>query len=529
MKTCDTCGESYAEHIDYCFQEGDVLVLAEGVAPTPEDAPGVPLSRSGAPDPTDAPDIDSMDAPAPKNIRSRGNHAPTPAGRRRRSLIGRRQNSAPRDVMDAPDVTDVPDPVAARPEFVPQPPPPKPTLIPDSEPPESEDEDDPVDPVFLSRNDRVLGAGEPEMEAVPEHVATPAPVPQHDQAAPEDAPAVPAQEDVFRTPSEAPTAPVNPPDLSDPLDGWDDIDSYGEERSENNNQMVWVVGGVVALLLVVVVGVSGLGLAGGLFAASSTVEIAPEPVAALPNPTPREDPEPVVDPAAPDDPDPAAVDPEAATDDPPEDGAPTDVEIAGADDPVPEPGEDPPAADPWANDGSADAAPVPEAKTGTVLFKTDPSGALLTVDGEKRGTTPGRVTLSVGPHSVKITLDGHTPMTQNIQVGEGVNDIPVFELASTAPAPVAEPPPAAEPPAPEPPPAAEPEGVRTGPVIVFYPGRVGDSLKVDGKSVGSLPARIELSEGPHTFSLVGPAGDFKTTKTVVLKGDGNTTILHIDK
>jgi hypothetical protein len=64
---------------------------------------------------------------------------------------------------------------------------------------------------------------------------------------------------------------------------------------------------------------------------------------------------------------------------------------------------------------------------------------------------------------------------------------------------------------------------------VFFNGRVGDALTVDGKSAGKLPARIELTAGPHTFSLVGPSGDFKTTKTVTLKADGSTTILHIDQ
>jgi hypothetical protein len=66
-------------------------------------------------------------------------------------------------------------------------------------------------------------------------------------------------------------------------------------------------------------------------------------------------------------------------------------------------------------------------------------------------------------------------------------------------------------------------------VIVFYNGRVGDSLSVDGKAAGVLPARLELSEGIHAFSLTGPSGDFKITKQVTLKGDGTTTMVHLDK
>ena len=81
-------------------------------------------------------------------------------------------------------------------------------------------------------------------------------------------------------------------------------------------------------------------------------------------------------------------------------------------------------------------------------------------------------------------------------------------------------------PTPEPPPA--PASSRTGPVIIFYSGRVGDTLSIDGKPVGTLPARLELTEGPHTFSLVGASGDFETKKTVTLKADGTTTMMHLD-
>ena len=64
--------------------------------------------------------------------------------------------------------------------------------------------------------------------------------------------------------------------------------------------------------------------------------------------------------------------------------------------------------------------------------------------------------------------------------------------------------------------------------MVFFAGRVGDQLEVDGKAVGQLPAKVDLTEGSHTFTLRGPSGEFTVSREVVLGPDGQTTILHLD-
>ncbi len=46
-----------------------------------------------------------------------------------------------------------------------------------------------------------------------------------------------------------------------------------------------------------------------------------------------------------------------------------------------------------------------------------------------------------------------------------------------------------------------------GSFMVFFPGRSGDNLKVDGRAVGSLPATVRLTQGTHTFEVSGPSGD----------------------
>ena len=65
--------------------------------------------------------------------------------------------------------------------------------------------------------------------------------------------------------------------------------------------------------------------------------------------------------------------------------------------------------------------------------------------------------------------------------------------------------------------------------MIFFAGRGGDVLTVDGQRVGALPARTVLTEGSHTFTLSGEAGEFSVTREIVLAPDGQTAILHLDE
>ena len=64
--------------------------------------------------------------------------------------------------------------------------------------------------------------------------------------------------------------------------------------------------------------------------------------------------------------------------------------------------------------------------------------------------------------------------------------------------------------------------------MIFFAGRIGDTLYIDGRLVGRIPVRTNLSEGEHTFAVEGDMGRFQVTRAVSVK-PGNTTMLHLDK
>ena len=62
-----------------------------------------------------------------------------------------------------------------------------------------------------------------------------------------------------------------------------------------------------------------------------------------------------------------------------------------------------------------------ERQKGKLLVKSSPSGALVTIDGKKRGVTPlGPVALPIGSHLVQVAKSAHesTEQTVNIEAGE---------------------------------------------------------------------------------------------------------------
>ena len=65
--------------------------------------------------------------------------------------------------------------------------------------------------------------------------------------------------------------------------------------------------------------------------------------------------------------------------------------------------------------------------------------------------------------------------------------------------------------------------------MIFYAGRVGDSLAIDGKAAGNLPAKASLAAGMHTFTITGAAGEVTVQRDVALKDDGGTTILQLSE
>lgn len=58
-------------------------------------------------------------------------------------------------------------------------------------------------------------------------------------------------------------------------------------------------------------------------------------------------------------------------------------------------------------------------KTGILCTESDPGGALVTVDGQTRGTTPACLVLDEGVHRVSISSEGYSPWEEEIVVSRG--------------------------------------------------------------------------------------------------------------
>jgi len=68
-------------------------------------------------------------------------------------------------------------------------------------------------------------------------------------------------------------------------------------------------------------------------------------------------------------------------------------------------------------------------KRGTVFVRSDPSGAEVYVDGRHRGSTPGRISLSVGSHSFLLRRVGYREKTLEVGViADSTVEVPVVVL-----------------------------------------------------------------------------------------------------
>jgi hypothetical protein len=153
--------------------------------------------------------------------------------------------------------------------------------------------------------------------------------------------------------------------------------------------------------------------------------------------------------------------------------------------------------------------PVPEAAEdaasvgrGQVSFVTDPQGATVLVDGVNLGVTPVTVELPYGPHTVQYSKTNHTAVEQSIEVSAADTLLPTARLAEINLFAKAE-----------------------GDFMVFFPGRDGDVLTVDGREIGALPTTVQLTEGQHSFSVAGPGGDPVELMQQVVLGDGQGRII----
>jgi Ni,Fe-hydrogenase III small subunit len=130
----------------------------------------------------------------------------------------------------------------------------------------------------------------------------------------------------------------------------------------------------------------------------------------------------------------------------------------------------------------------------TLVITTAPAGATLKVDGQDSGkVTPAEIQMPRGPHTLELTLAGHTAVTEPLTAKAGVRHELHAEL-QPVPAP---PPPVAPPP---PPPAPEPASPPTE--ALWITGIVGAAGIVTGTVLGflALSERSDYDANPTAES-----------------------------
>lgn len=469
MKVCTVCGDTYLDHIDFCFNDGEVLVGQASALDVPE--PGHVAAQPQGP----------QIQPVPPTQPAR---SATPTPRAKRSLINRPS------AVPAPAAYGAPPSDPGAPDAIPS----HPTLIPTgglSSPDDvDEDEEAPQGQSAFSQADTM-------------------PIPRRKQQ-PKTAPA----------PRPAPPPPVVQQDLFE-----DDLD-------DGPNKVLLAAVFAVAMALLVGGGAMiliGFGLlnTGSLTMADGAHKVVPatpegSDIATAPDPAPStevdpEDTEPTpVDaedepadvedegalPDAPDEPD---IPEEAVQPPPAPEPAPKQVAAVAAPKPAPQAAVAPKPAPPAV---APKPAPVEPAKS-AVRVRSTPSGATAKINGHEVGMTPVNVELPVGSHEVVLELSGHKPMVRRIEIQSGEdNELPAWTLEPRDP-------------------AADDAKV---PVMVFFAGRIGDELYVDGQFAGNLPARLDLAPGPHVFELKSEKnGDFSATREVVADAAGRVKFIHLSQ
>jgi serine/threonine-protein kinase len=162
--------------------------------------------------------------------------------------------------------------------------------------------------------------------------------------------------------------------------------------------------------------------------------------------------------------------------------ADTDVRVppAPVTTPVPEPVTPHPA--PPASTPKSSPAPVvtPPPQQGSLVVRSSPSGALVTIDGKAHGTTPTTVReLLLGSHTLQVARPGYVPNSQPVVLTslQPSKEISV-ELQESADARPGQP----------------------GSIFVDTRPR-GARVTIDGHAVGTTPVRARLTPGQHAVRI----------------------------
>lgn len=452
MKTCPVCGATYSARISFCFEDGAVLVTAAAAAEQ------------------------ALSAPPARHVPSRVATPVAPA-RRGRSLLAQKGGNLTFS-------------------------PPRATATPGVSPVRGADlSPAPLEPLELpyesATDDLIASLPMPSLDARP-------------QVTDNITPAAAANTSAGRldTPSPVDASPIGEihvddadsrtfddldfPDMGPDLGVGEDYEHVEEEWQEKKGVPVWWyaagAAAVVALLLLItfVAGAAGLLGTAALTRADGdevvAVEPRPEPVAEVAPAPVVPDVSPAPDVEVPPAPEPVAA--VVAVVPPAPEPAPAAV-VAPAPAPVPSPAPvvapapapAPGSGSPW---GSLDV------QQSLVSVSSLPAGGKVTIDGEAVGTTPTKVTLPYGEHTVVVSLSGYADAERSVRVDEARESV-AFDLQPQA---------------------------KAASFIVVLEGSDGAMLYVDGVKAGPLPARVTLTEGSHQFTVESPSGSYTITREI---------------
>jgi hypothetical protein len=137
------------------------------------------------------------------------------------------------------------------------------------------------------------------------------------------------------------------------------------------------------------------------------------------------------------------------------------------------------------------AAPPPPATLGTLVINSNPEGAAVIVDGEARGKTPMKLSLSAGPHKVELLADGATRLVP-ITITPGAETSQYIELPKVV--------------------------SETGQLVVRTEPS-GAQVSVDGEGHGVSPTTVgNLTPGEHVVLVTGPLGSVRQKVTIEAGG-----------
>ncbi|MEO7190707.1 MAG: PEGA domain-containing protein [Vicinamibacterales bacterium] len=180
-----------------------------------------------------------------------------------------------------------------------------------------------------------------------------------------------------------------------------------------------------------------------------------------------------------------------------------------------------------AAEGRQDATTTPRrtaALPGRVTVNSEPTGAMVTIDGHFLGATPAAATdLSIGAHTVMVARPGYVPRSEQVVLtaGSPAQALTIrlqagLESASRSGAELG------------PPPRGDGSSASTGSIDVDSRPR-GARVNLDGRFVGLAPLRLaQLQTGAHTVTLESPGRPAATRRVRVDAGQVATVRINME-